>query len=158
MFRGMKLRHIILDSLCIALCVLTLAAVLLLWQRLPEQIVTNFNFSGEPGVYGGKSRIFVLIGVMFFLTGSFSAILRIPGVYRHMNMPWPIPWGREPQLISLTKDFLCITNLCLTLGNAYLVWASISGKLSNLLLWLPYGAMFAGLIWYLLRARKICKG
>ena len=158
MFRGMKLRQIILDSICIALCVLTLAAVLLLWQRLPERIVTNFSFSGEAGAYSGKSRIFVLIGIMFFMTGTFSALLRIPGFYRRMNMPWPIPWGREPQLVSLTKDFLCITNLCITLDNAYLVYASIRGQLSNLLLWLPYGVMLAALIWYLLRARKICKG
>ena len=158
MFRGMNTRQIVMDCVCIALCVLTLAAVLILWRRLPDRIVTNFDFSGEHGSYGAKSRIFVLIGIMFLLTGMFSALLRIPAVYRHINMPWTIPWGREPQIVCLTKDFLCVTNLCVTVDNAYLVYASIRGALSSWLVWLPYIVMFAATVWYLVRARKICKG
>ena len=157
MFRGMNTRQIVMDCVCIALCVLTLAAVLILWQRLPDRIVTNFDFSGEHGSYGAKSRIFVLIGIMFLLTGMFSALLRIPAVYRHINMPWTIPWGREPQIVCLTKDFLCVTNLCITVDNAYLVYASIRGALSSWLVWLPYVIMTAALVWYLAKARRICK-
>lgn len=158
MFRGMNTRQIVMDCVCIALCVLTLAAVLILWRRLPDRIVTNFDFSGEHGSYGAKSRIFVLIGIMFLLTGMFSALLRIPAVYRHINMPWTIPWGREPQIVCLTKDFLCVTNLCITVDNVYLTYACIRGKLIVWLMWLPYIVMFAATVWYLVRARKICKG
>ena len=157
MFRGMKPRQIVLDALSIALCVFTLAAVLILYRRLPERIPMNFSFSGEVTGYGSRRSIFILLGVMVFMTGTFSALLRIPGLYRHINVPWPIPWGREGLLVNLTKDFLCITNLCCTLGNAYLVCACIRGKLSNLLLWLPYVGVAAALVWFLLKARKICK-
>ena len=157
MFRGMNTRQIVMDSIAIALCVLTVAAVLILWHRLPEQIVTNFDFSGEVGTYSHKSRIFVLLGTMVLMTAMFSVLLRIPALYRHINMPWTIPWGREGQVVSLTKDFLCITNLCITIGNVYLVVASVKGRLLNWLLWLPYGVMFAAMIWFLVRARKICK-
>ena len=72
MFRGMNTRQIVMDSIAIALCVLTVAAVLILWQRLPERIVTNFDFSGEVGTYSHKSRIFVLLGTMVLLTAMFS--------------------------------------------------------------------------------------
>ena len=158
MFRGMNVRQIVLDSICIALCVLCVAAVLLLYRSLPERIVTNFSFSGEPGRYSEKSGIFVLLGIMVLLTGMFSAFVRIPALFRHINLPWTVPWGREGLIVSLTKDFLCVTNLCITAGNAYLVYACIRGKLSVWLLWLPYAVMFAAIIWYLVRVRKICKG
>ncbi len=158
MFRGMNTRQIVLDSVCIALCVLTVAAVLILYPRLPEKIAQNFDGAGNITRYSGKSLIFLLLGVMVFMTGSFSLIVRIPGVYRNMNMPWPIPWGKKPLLVSLTKDFICGTNLCCTAANVYLVYASLRGKLVMWLLWLPYVAVTVLLVLYLVRARKICKG
>ena len=157
MFRGMNVRQIVMDCIAIALCLLTLLTVLLLWQRLPEKIPMNFNFSGEVTRYSGKSGIFLVLGVLVLMTGSFSALLRIPGIYRHMNIPWPIPWGKKPELVSLTKDLLCGTNLCCTLGNVYLVYACLRGRLLQWLLWLPYGAVLVFLVWYLVRVRKICK-
>ncbi len=157
MFRGLTLRQIIMDCVCIALCVLTIAVVLALWQRLPEKIVMNFSASGEVGSYREKSSIFILLGIMVFMTGSFSALIRIPAVFRHVNMPWPIPWGREGLIASLTKDFLCVTNLCITVDNVYLVYACIKGKLNGWLVWLPYIVMAAAMVLYLVRARKICK-
>lgn len=157
MFRGMKLRQIVLDALSIALCVATVAAVLLLWKRLPEQIVKNFDAFGAPRSFGGKSSIFLLLGIMVLLTGMLCAFVRIPALFRRINLPWTIPWGREGLIVDLTKDFLCVTNLCITLSNAYLVVASIRGKLLSWLLWLPYGVMFAAMIWFFVRARKVCK-
>lgn len=158
MFRGMNVRQIVMDCICIALCVLTLAAVLLLYRSLPEKIPINFDFSGVVTRYSGKSSIFLLLGILVLMTGSFSALVRIPAVYRRMNMPWPIPWGREGLLISLTKDFICVTNLCCTVGNVYLVYACLRGRLLQWLLWLPYVGVAAALVWFLVKARKICKG
>ena len=66
------------------------------------------------------------------------------------------PVDSEVTVVDLTKDFLCVTNLCITLSNAYLVVASIRGKLLSWLLWLPYGVMFAAMIWFFVRARKVC--
>ncbi len=157
MFRGMKLRQIVLDGLSIALCAATVAAVLLLWQRLPEQIVKNFDAFGAPRSFGGKSSVFLLLGLMVLLTGMLCALVRIPALYRRINLPWTIPWGREGLIVDLTKDFLCVTNLCITLSNVYLVAASIKGRLLPWLLWLPYGVMLAAMVWFFVRSRKVCK-
>ena len=158
MFRGMNLRQIILDCICIALCFLTIAVTVILYPRLPERIAQNFNAAGEVTRYGSKSVLFVLLGVLVLMTGTFSALLRIPALYRHINVPWTVPWGREGLVVSATKDFLCVTNLCCTLGNVYLLSACLRGKLVQWLLWLPYAAVAAALVWYLVKLRKICKG
>lgn len=158
MFRGMNTRQIIMDCVAIALCVLTLAAVLALWHRLPEKVVTNFGFSGAPGKVSERRGILPLLGILALMTAMFSALLRIRAVYWHMNLPWTIPWGREGLVVAATKDFLCVTNLCITVDNVYLVYACIAGKLLPWLLWLPYVVLTAALVWFLLRMRKICKG
>ena len=158
MFRGMNLRQIILDCICIALCFLTIAVTVILYPRLPERIAQNFNAAGEVTRYGSKSLLFVLLGVLVLMTGSFSAILRIPAVYRNMNVPWTIPWGREPLLVSVCKDMICGINLCCTLGNVYLLYATLRERLLSWLLWLPYGASIVVIVWCLVRMRKICKG
>lgn len=157
MFRGMNLRQIILDCICIALCFLTIAVTVILYPRLPERIAQNFNGAGEVTRYGDKSVLFVLLGVLVLMTGSFSAILRIPAVYRNMNVPWTIPWGREPLLVSVCKDMICGINLCCTLGNVYLLYATLRERLLSWLLWLPYGASIVVIVWCLVRMRKICK-
>ncbi len=157
MFRNLNTRQIILDSICIALCVLTLAAVLLLWQRLPDRIALHFDARGAVNSYEGKSSIFLLLGVLVLMTGSFSVILRIPAVYRNMNVPWPIPWGSKPLIVSVCRDMICGINLCCTLGNVYLIYACLRGKLLMWLMWLPYAAVTVVIVWCLIRMRKICK-
>ena len=67
MFRGMNLRQIILDCICIALCFLTIAVTVILYPRLPERIAQNFNAAGEVTRYGSKSVLFVLLGVMVLM-------------------------------------------------------------------------------------------
>ena len=158
MFRGLNLRQIILDGMAIALCVLTIAVVLILWQRLPERIAQNFNSAGEVTRYGGKSVLFVLLGVLVLMTGSFSLILRIPAVYRNMNVPWPIPWGKKPLVVSVCKDMIAGINLCVTVGNVYLLYATLRERLLSWLLWLPYVTSAAVIVWCIVRMRKICKG
>ena len=157
MFRGLNLRQIILDGLAIALCVLTVAAVLILYRSLPDRIPQNFGSDGTVTRYGGKSLIFVLLGVLVLMTGSFSAILRIPAVYRNLNVPWPIPWGKKPLLVSVCRDMICGINLCCTLGNVYLICATLRERLFQWLLWLPYAASAVVVVWCLMRMRKICK-
>ena len=158
MFRDLNLRQIILDGLSILLCVAAVAAVCVLYSRLPDRIAQNFNAKGEVTRYGDKSVVFLLLGVTVLMTGSFSAILRIPAVYRNMNVPWTIPWGKEPLIVSVCKDMICGINLCCTLGNVYLVCATLRERLLQWLLWLPYAASVAVIVLCLVRMRKICKG
>ena len=82
MFRGMNVRQIVMDCICIALCVLTVAAVLILYKRLPDQLPQNFNASGEVTRYGNKSVIFLLLGVLVLIESSdiMFAIDSVPAV------------------------------------------------------------------------------
>ena len=156
LWRGLTLRQTILDGLCILLCIASLICVFALYGDLPERIPMNYGFHGEITGYGSKASIFILLGVMYLMTATFSVLLRVKAFYRHMNIPWPVPWGKQPEVVSVTKEFMCWSNLCLTVGNAYLLYGCINGALNTLLVWVPYIALLALLIWYLLRLRQIC--
>ena len=157
-WQGMTLKQRILDTICIAMCVAALTYLLIVYAGLPDQIPTNYDFNGEVASYGKKSSLFFIVGIMFLMTATFSVILRLKAFYRHMNLPWTVPWGKMPLVVSETKDMLCWCNLCVTIGNAYLLYGSLTGNLSALLVWAPYLALTGVLIWYLLRLRRICKG
>lgn len=157
MFRGLTKKQCILDGFCILLCAAALVCILILYPSLPKQIPTHFNANGEINGTGAKSSVFFLLALMYAMTAMFSVLARLKSLYRNINLPWPIPRGKEPEIIAATKDFLCISNLCVTVDNAYLIFACISEKLNNLILWAPYVLLAVEMVRFLLRVRRICK-
>jgi len=157
MFRGMSLRQRILDGTSIALCLITVAAVLIAYGRLPDRIPMHFSGSGAVTGYGGKANLFVLLGVAVLMTGTFSACVRIPRLYRNVNLPWTVPWGRMPLIVTACRDMMAAMNLCCTAGNVYLICVCMFTGLPLWPVWLPYAAVTAVLIWFLARCRAICR-
>ena len=157
LWRRLTIKQRILDGLCILLCIAALICILAQYAKLPERIPMNYGFNGEITGYGSKVSIFGLLGVMYLMTATFSVLIRIKAFYRHMNIPWPVPRGKHPQIEIVTKDFMCWCNLCLTAANAYLLYGCIGGTLILPLVFVPYFALMPLLIWYLLRLRSICK-
>ena len=48
------------------LCLLPIGAGLLLYSRLPEQVVTHWNASGEPDGYSSRfAAVFIIPGILF---------------------------------------------------------------------------------------------
>ena len=155
--QNLTIKQRILDSFCLLLCAGAVVYVIAVYPMLPSKIPTNFAANGEITGYSSKTSLFILLGVMLFMTASFSVMLRLRALYRNMNLPWTVSKEKLPRVISVTKDLLCWSNLCVTAGNATLLYACASGTLYTDVLWLPYVILVVVVVWFLWRIRKICK-
>lgn len=155
---GLTVKQRILDGLCILLCLAMLIYDIISYVNIPEIIPTNYNLSGEVTGYGKKYTIFIVLGIILVVTASMCVMLRIPGFYKTMNVPWPVPWGREPLLIGATKDFLCWCNLCMNAIFAYLNICITSQRSPGVFIWIPLAALLVLTVLFILRLRRICKG
>lgn len=63
---------------------LMLAAVLVAWGSLPEQVPTHWGVSGEADAWGSRSSLFILPAVALGLWGLFMMLIRIGP--RHENL------------------------------------------------------------------------
>ena len=154
---GLTVKQRILDGLCILLCLGMVVYDIICYVNLPEVIPLNYNFSGEATGYGKKYTIFIVLGIVLVVTASLCVMLRIPGFYKTMNIPWPVPWGREPLLVSATKDFLCWCNLGMTATFAYLNFC-VAGQLKpGIFIWIPLAALLVMTVLFILKLRRICK-
>lgn len=154
---GLTIKQRILDSLCILLCLAMVIYDIITYVNLPENIPLNYNFSGEATGYGKKYTIFIVLGIVLIVTASLCVMLRIPGLYKTINIPWTVPWGREPLLISATKDFLCWSNLGTTTTFAYLNFCIASQRKPGIFIWIPLAALLVMTVLFILRLRHICK-
>lgn len=155
---GLTVKQRILDGLCILLCLAMVIYDLISYVNLPERIPLNYNLSGEVTGYGKKYAIFIMLGIVLVVTASLCAMLRIPGFYKMINVPWPVPWGREPALISATKDFVCWSNLGMTATFAYLNYCIAVQRKPGIFIWVPMAALLVLTVLFILKLRRICKG
>lgn len=155
---GLTVKQRILDGLCILLCLAMVIYDIISYVNLPEVIPLSYNLSGVATGYGKKYAIFIVLGIVLVVTASLCVMLRIPGFYKTINVPWPVPWGREPLLISATKDFLCWCNLDMTVTFAYLNFCIASQQRPGILVWIPTAALLVLTVLFILKLRRICKG
>ena len=151
-------RQRILDGLSILICLGTVIYLLIQYKSLPEQVASHFDAAGNITAYQGKSMLFVLAFFMVFLiTLPLSVLVRIRKLYTIINTPWPIPKGQEERIAELTKDFLMIMNLMMTILFAYLILCCMHSWKPGILLWLPIAYSFVALLLFFLRTRRISK-
>ena len=155
---GLTVKQRILDGLCILLCLGMVIYDIICYVNLPEVIPLNYNLSGEVTGYGNKYAIFIVLGIDLIVTASLCVMLRIPGLYKTMNIPWTVPWGREALLVSATKDFVCWCNLGLTATLAYLDYCIAGQQRPGVFIWIPTAALLVLMVLFILRLRRICKG
>jgi uncharacterized membrane protein len=148
----------ILDGLSILICICAVVYIAVTYKRLPEQIASHFDAHGNITGYQGKSMLILLAFFMVFLiTLPMSLLVRIRKLYTVINTPWPIPKGQEGRVAELTKDFLCITNLAMSLMFAYLIVCCAQSRNPGVFVWLPILAMAAALAALLIKTRNACK-
>lgn len=155
---GLTVKQRILDGLCILLCVGMVIYDIFSYVNLPEIIPTNYNFAGEPTGYGNKNTIFILLGIDLVITASLCVMLRIPGFYRKMNIPWAVPWGCEALIVIATKDFICWCNLSITVTLVYLNYCIAGQQRPEIIIWIPSAILLILTVLFNLKLRRICKG
>lgn len=147
----------VLDGASILICLGNLIYIAVKYQCLPEQIASNYDAAGNITGYQAKSMLFLLAFFMVFLvTIPMSVLVRIRKLYKAINSPWPIPKGQEERIVELTKVFLCVTNLTITVLFAYLTQCCIHSW-KPVLFWLPLAVLGVALVVLFVKMRDICK-
>jgi Protein of unknown function (DUF1648) len=68
------------EAIALVGLVFTVALVAEFYTRLPERLATHFNAAGEANGFGGRSSLWVLVGVAALLYGLLTAINFLPPV------------------------------------------------------------------------------
>ena len=151
-------RQRILDGLSILICLGTVIYLLIQYKSLPEQVASHFDAAGNITAYQGKSMLIMLAFFMVFLiTLPMSVLVRVRKLYAVMNSPWPIPKGQEERAAELVKDFLCITNLLITIMFSGIMLCSIHCWKPGIFIWLPVVVLTVALVALMMRMKRICK-
>ena len=151
-------RQRVLDALSIGICLGTVIYIIIMYKNLPQQIPSHFDAAGNVTGYQGKSMLIMLAFFMAFLINiTLSVLARVRKIYTVMNSPWPIPKGQEGHVAELVKDYLCITNLLMTVLLAFLILCCICGWKPGVFVWLPVVGLGIATAALLVRMRRVCK-
>ena len=147
-----------LDGLSILICLGTVIYIFIIYKNLPQLIPSHYDALGNVTDYQGKSMLFVLAFIMVFvITMPLSVLVRVRKLYTVLNTPWPIPKGQEGRIAELTKDFMCITNLLMTVMFSWIMLCSIHGWKPGFFVWLPIIMMTVALVVFLVKTKRICR-
>ena len=147
----------VLDVLSILICIATLVYIAIIYNDLPQQIPSHFDATGNITGYQGKSMLIVLAFFMVFLiTIPMSILVRVRKLYKAMNSPWPIPKGQEERVAEIAKDFLCITNLMMTVMFAGIILCCMNGWKPGVFIWIPLIVLTVAMIALLVKTRRVC--
>ena len=148
----------VLDGLSILICLGTVIYLAVAYKGLPQQIPSHYDAAGNVTGYQGKSMLIVLGFIMVFvITLPLSVLVRVRKLYTVMNTPWPIPKGQEGRIAALTKDFLCVTNLFMTVMFAGIMLCSTQGWKPGVFVWLPILLLTVALVAFLVKTKRACK-
>ena len=151
-------RQRILDGLSILICLGVVIYIIIVYKKLPQQVPSHYDAIGNVTGYQGKSMLIVLAFLMVFvITLPMSVLVRIRKLYTVINTPWPIPKGQEVRVAELTKDFLCLTNLLMTMMFSWIMLCSVHGWKPGIFVWLPVFFLTAALAAFLIKTKKACK-
>ena len=131
----------------------TVAAVLIAWRHLPQQIPTHYDFAGNVNGYGGRGTLLVmpLIGLVADLT--VALVERFPESW---NTGVRITVFNRVRVYRLTRDLLADLRLCMALIFVLLPWqmllhpGSMPGWITGVMIALP----LIPLLRYFIRLRK----
>ncbi len=148
----------VLDGLSILICLGTVIYIIIMYKNLPQQIPSHYDAAGNVTDYQGKTMLIMLAFFMVFLiTLPMNVLVRVRKLYTVINTPWPIPKGQESRIAELTKDFLCITNLLITVMFSWIMHCSIHGWKPGFLVWLPIILLTVALAVFLVKTKRICR-
>ena len=147
----------LLDGLSILICIATLVYIAIMYKDLPQQIPSHFDAAGNITGYQGKSMLIVLAFLMVFLiTLPMSVLVRVRKLYKAMNTPWPIPKGQEARVAEIAKDFLCITNLMMSVMFAGIIVCCIHLWNPGVFIWIPLLVLACAMVVLLVKTKKAC--
>lgn len=151
----------VLDALSIAGVMISIAALVAVWDKLPTKVPTHFGLSGEPNQWGGRNTLLLFVIVPLVSHIVLTILSRMPWSY---NYPTKVTAANFERLYRLGRGMvLCLRTevvwLFVVMGAQSLRVALGQAKgLGPVLGLAPLVVIYATLIYYLVRmyqARKV---
>ena len=131
----------------------SIAIILILWRRLPEEIPTHYNAAGEIDGYGGRGTLLILPIVGLVTDLSFALVGRFP---KSWNTGKRVTVLNRARVYRLVRDLMADLRLAMALmfGGFGIYLSTLpehfSGNVTGIMLIL----IFVPLLRYFLRVRR----
>lgn len=76
-----KIFYRIINILCLVVLVGTIVWLVAIWDSIPDEIATHFDYAGNPDSYGAKTDIIVIPIFSWLLYGMMMLVELIPGAW-----------------------------------------------------------------------------
>ena len=148
-----KMLYRILNILCLAIMVGSLAWLILYWKKIPDEIPTHFNVYGEADNFGSKKSIIILPIFAWMIYGMISLIECFPGAW---NTGVKVTPENSARVYGILKSMIVILKLFVVLTFTLLmVFSAISKGLPVWLLPVELVGIFGTIIVSLIRLYKV---
>ena len=114
----------IVDSLCAALLISMMVWVACRYAALPDRIPTHYGADGVSNGYSGKSMIWVLLAITWFIVGLLSVAELFP---KYWNIPFKVTKENQARVLTIAWHMLSTTKLIITGVFAYLTIKGTQG-------------------------------
>ena len=107
----------IVDCLCAVLLISMTVWVACRYAALPDRIPTHYGADGVINGYSGKSMIWVLLAITWFVVGLLSVAELFP---KYWNIPFKVTKENRARVLTIAWHMLSTTKLIITGVFAYL--------------------------------------
>ena len=114
----------IVDCLCAVLLISMTVWVACRYAALPDRIPTHYGADGVINGYSGKSMIWVLLSITWFIVGLLSVAERFP---KYWNIPFKVTKENQARVLTIAWHMLSSTKLIITGVFAYLTLKGTQG-------------------------------
>ena len=147
--------QLVLEILCLVLLFGSIAAAVLAFPQLPEEIPAHFDAAGNVTDYSGRVLVFALPAINLFLYAVLTLCILFPAVLNDPNVPWEVAPAKKYIVVQESITLLSETKLlCLALFDWMLVYILRCVKMNMAGVWLLTAAI---LVLCALRIRRMKK-
>ncbi len=108
-----KILYRVINILCLLIMIGTIVWLVAVWDNIPEEIPTHFDYAGNPDSYGSKTDIIVLPIFAWILYGVMVFVELIPGAWNTGVKVTPENQDRVYGIIKGMLVFLKLYIVCL---------------------------------------------
>ena len=108
-----KILYRVINILCLLIMIGTIVWLVAIWDKIPEEIPTHFDYAGNPDSYGSKTEIIVIPIFAWILYGVMAFVELIPGAWNTGVKVTPENQARVYEIIKGMLVFLKLYIVCL---------------------------------------------
>ena len=126
-----KILYRIINILCLVIMIGTIVWLAVIWDRIPDEIPTHFDYAGNPDSYDSKTSIIVLPIFAWLLYGMMVFVELIPGAW---NTGVKVTPENSERVYGIIKSMLVLLKLYIVI--LFTVITILSALAKSLPVWL----------------------